>query len=231
MSNRLELIASFVSDGVGVCDVGTDHAYLPALIAKRGYSGNIIATDINEGPILKARRNLQAEGLSEIVKLYMCDGLDAVSPCDIDTIIIAGMGGDTMTGILDRAEWCQEKCKRLILQPATKPEILRFWLINNGFIIASERQILENDTLYQVIVAEPGTDRRYLDSELYTGKFELICESEYFDELLTTHIKRFDSAKRSLAEAKREGLDSWAAMIAVMSDELKRMMEIKYENG
>lgn len=230
MSNRLELIASFVTDGVGVCDVGTDHAYLPALIAKSGYSGNIIATDINEGPILKARRNLVAEGLSEKVKLYMCDGLDAVSPCDIDTIIIAGMGGDTMTGILDRAEWCQSKCKRLILQPATKPEILRFWLINNGFMIVSESQIVENDTLYQIIVAEPGADRRYLDSELYIGKFELICDSLHFDELVNTHIKRFDSAKKSLAEAKREGLDSWADMIANMSDELKRIMEIKYEN-
>ena len=48
MSNRLELIASFVENGIGVADVGTDHGYIPVMLVKRGYNGNIIATDINE---------------------------------------------------------------------------------------------------------------------------------------------------------------------------------------
>ena len=51
MSNRLELIASFVENGIGVADVGTDHGYIPVMLVKRGYKGNIIATDINEGPL------------------------------------------------------------------------------------------------------------------------------------------------------------------------------------
>lgn len=231
MSKRLELIASFVNNGVGVCDVGTDHAYLPVLLAKRGYCGNIIATDINEGPIQKAKAELLIEDLSDRVRLYMCDGLDAVSPKDIDTIIIAGMGGDTICGILDRAEWCADSVNTLILQPATKSEILRFWLVNNGFFITNEELLNENDTLYQIIIAKPGTDRRYLDSELYTGKYELIYQSPLFYELTKHLVSRFRSASAALSDAKRGGLSDWKRMIDCMTREILEMREKKHENG
>ena len=75
MSNRLELIASFVEGGLGVADVGTDHGYIPVMLAKRGYKGNIIATDINDGPLQKAKQNLMdaecEDAVVEIVKKYI----------------------------------------------------------------------------------------------------------------------------------------------------------------
>ena len=145
MSNRLELIASLVKDGVGVADVGTDHAYIPIMLRRSGYKGNIIAGDINECPLEKARQSLESAGLSYSVELVLCDGLSGVDSSKVDTVIVAGMGGDTITGILDRGlydmpEWASRSDYKLILQPATKPEILRFWLVNNGFIITSEMQ-------------------------------------------------------------------------------------------
>lgn len=228
MSNRLEIIASLVENGVGVADVGTDHAYIPIILRRSGYKGNIIGGDINEGPIEKAKRSLSEADLSDSIELVLCDGLDGIDSTKVDTIIVAGMGGDTITGILDRGlydmpEWAQRSDYKLILQPVTKPEILRFWLINNGFLITNEKQVEENGTLYQIICARPGESPKYRDAELFTGRAEQIKDSAYFDKLLYTHIRRFKSAAESLENAGKVSLVAWKTMILNMISELEEM--------
>lgn len=228
MSNRLELIASLVKDGVGVADVGTDHAYIPIMLRRSGYKGNIIAGDINECPLEKARQSLENAGLSDSVELVLCDGLSGVDSSKVDTVIVAGMGGDTITGILDRGlydmpDWASRSDYKLILQPVTKPEILRFWLVNNGFIITNEMQTEENGMLYHIICAQPGESPKYKDAELYTGRLEQIQDSKYFDKLLSMHIKRFKAAADSLQNAEKASLKAWNMMILNMIDELEEM--------
>ena len=228
MSNRLELIASLAKNGVGVADVGTDHAYIPIMMRKSGYKGNIIAGDINECPLEKARISLENAGLSDSVELVLCDGLSGIDSSKVDTVIVAGMGGDTITGILDRGlydmpEWASRSDYKLILQPVTKPEILRFWLVNNGFIITSEMQTEENGMLYQIICAQPGESPKYKDAELYTGRLEQIQDSKYFDKLLSMHIKRFKAAADSLQNAEKASLKAWNMMIQNMIAELEEM--------
>lgn len=228
MSNRLETIASMANGGIGVADIGTDHAYIPIMLRRIGYKGNIIAGDISKEPLEKARRNIENARLSDTVDLVLCDGLEGVECRKIDTVIVAGMGGDTITGILDRGlyempEWASRSDYKLILQPATKPEILRFWLVNNGFVITDERQTEENGVLYQIICAQPGESPKYMDAELYTGRTAQIKGSMYFDKLITMHIKRFESAVRSLENADKKSLIAWKNMLINMISELKKM--------
>lgn len=230
MSNRLELIASFVKNGIGVADVGTDHGYIPVMLVKRGYKGNIIATDINEGPLNKAKHSLIEAGCEEAVELILCNGLDGCESEKIDTIIVAGMGGDTITGILDRAEWCAREDIKLILQPVTKPEILRYWLVNNDFRITNEAQAEENGTVYQIICAVPGRDCRYKDSELFIGRYDLIKGSTYYEQMLDKHIIRFSSAAEGLKSTDRVELLPWLGIIENILKELKTMRGINDEN-
>lgn len=230
MSNRLELIASFVKNGIGVADVGTDHGYIPVMLVKRGYKGNIIATDINEGPLNKAKQSLIEADCEEAVELILCNGLDGCESEKIDTIIVAGMGGDTITGILDRAEWCAREDIKLILQPVTKPEILRYWLVNNDFRITNEAQVEENGTVYQIICAVPGRDCRYKDSELFIGRYDLIKGSTYYEQMLDKHIIRFSSAAEGLKSTDRVELLPWLGIIENILKELKTMRGINDEN-
>lgn len=230
MSNRLELIASFVKNGIGVADVGTDHGYIPVMLVKRGYKGNIIATDINEGPLNKAKQSLIEADCEEAVELILCNGLDGCESEKIDTIIVAGMGGDTITGILDRAEWCAREDIKLILQPVTKPEILRYWLVNNDFRIINEAQAEENGTVYQIICAVPGRDCRYKDSELFIGRYDLIKGSTYCEQMLDKHIIRFSSAAEGLKSTDRVELLPWLGIIENILKELKTMRGINDEN-
>ena len=224
MSKRLETIMSMIKPGVGVADVGTDHAYLPVLLIKNGYKGNVFASDINVGPLKKAELDIEAAGCTGCINLLLCNGLDGYNPDDIDTIVVAGMGGDTITGILDRAEWCCKPGMRLILQPVTKPEILRFWLVNNEFKITEERYVSENGTIYQIICAEPGKSDKYSDAELFVGSFSQIRNLDLFEEVMSLHVKRFENAVSSLDKAEKQELRCWQAMLRNIIDELQSEM-------
>ena len=150
---RLKLIASLVPDGARVCDIGTDHAYLPIELIKSGKAISVIATDIREKPLENARKNIQKSGVTEI-DLRLCDGLSAVEKSETDSVIIAGMGGEVISGIISRAKWLKEKpYTLLILQPTTSPEDLRRFLITNCFEITSDTAISENGKLYSVMTA------------------------------------------------------------------------------
>ena len=231
MSSRLELIASCVPNGRGVADIGTDHAILPIILRRRGYGGYIVAGDINEGPLKKAERGLFEAGIDD-VELKLCNGPDGVDGSRIDTIVVAGMGGDTITGILDRGlydmpEWAERSDYKLILHPVTKPEILRYWLVNNGFRITKETYIEDNGVLCQIICAEPGECEKYMDSELYVGKLERIGADPCFKAVVDKHIKRFKAAVKGLENASDASLEAWKKLIENMIVELEWMKGAK----
>lgn len=215
---------SHIKDGIGVIDVGTDHGYIPAALAQREFTGNIIASDINPGPLESARRTAENAGVADCVRFVLCDGLEKCDGTSVDTIIIAGMGGDTICGILDRAEWCLAPGYTLILQPMTKSEILRFWLINNGFEIINDEYVRDG-IIYQLIVARCGSSQRFSDAELYTGEFKIVRNDELFPEYLNSLIKRFEYAndKMLLSEKGRDSLR--ASFTRHLLDELLEMRD------
>ena len=194
MNRRLLAVAELIEDGKGLVDVGTDHGYLPAHLALNGYRGALYASDIKEGPLAAAKRTAAEAGLSERIRFLLCDGLRLCPPEEIDTIVIAGMGGDMMVKILDEAEWCMDTRYRLILQPMTKAEVLRYWLANNGFSIASETLTEDGGILYQIIETAFGGETKLSDAELFMGKRSLCQEQSLYDRELEQLISRFRKA-------------------------------------
>ncbi len=154
LSLRLSAIAGLVPQNANVCDVGTDHGFLPVFLKKRGDVNRIIATDINEKPLKKAEDNIKKSGVDGI-SLRLCDGLEGVKPGEVDTVIIAGIGGEVISGIIDRKIEIFSKDKAvLIAQPTTSPEALRRYLCEKGFEITAEIPISENGKLYSVMKCE-----------------------------------------------------------------------------
>ena len=131
---RIEKMLSLIDSHIGVADVGTDHGLLPVSLALQGYRGNLVATDIHELPLQTAMRQAEESGVKDRILFCLTDGLDGLDPSMIDTIVVAGLGGDVICSILDRAEWTMNPRYQLLLQPMTKAEVLRFWLCNNGGI-------------------------------------------------------------------------------------------------
>ncbi len=197
LSERLELIKGMVPNGAKVCDVGTDHGYLPAALYLSGEVAGVIATDIREKPLQNAKNNLvklHAEG----VQLRLCDGLEAVSANEADTVIIAGMGGEVIAGILSRAPWVKNKEVTLILQAMTSCEALREYLCENGFVIEKEPALTENGKVYSVILARFCGAKQKQDPEFsFIGKIDLNTSAGR--EYALKQYRRLSGCVKSLA--------------------------------
>ncbi len=149
---RLLACADMVSGKGIVCDVGTDHAYLPAYLIQTGKCRKAIASDISENPLKFAEKNLIKQGLLDKVLLVKSDGLVNIEHDGITDVIIAGMGAETICGIIKNAAWLEDDIN-LILQPMTKASYLRKWLYKNKFEIVKETAVQDNRFIYTVINA------------------------------------------------------------------------------
>lgn len=194
MNRRLRAIYNKILPGTGVIDVGTDHGYLPAALAASDYPGRILASDLRPEPLEAARKTAAHAGVTERVDFLLCDGLSLCPPDAVDTIVIAGMGGDTIVKILDEAEFCMDGRYLLILQPMTKPEVLRYWLAYNEFEIKSETLVEDAGELYQILTARFGGRTKLSDAELFVGKASLSEDPALYEQALEQFERRLERA-------------------------------------
>ncbi len=150
LSPRLLACAGFVSPGDRVADIGCDHGYLSIYLLKNGIADAVIASDIREGPLQSAMRNALKYGVRNQIRFFLSDGVDRI-PREFDTLICAGMGGDTMVHILQSAPWLKDRQYRLVLQCQSKAPLLRRYLSENGWSIGEETVIRDGKFLYTVM--------------------------------------------------------------------------------
>ena len=152
---RLEAVASFLSPGMRVADIGTDHGLLPIYLRRTGISPTVIASDLRPGPLASAKQNAVKYGVSGI-SFRLCSGLTGIGQEEADAVVIAGMSGETIQSILAEAGW-DWRSKRLILEANTKHPELLTWLYQNGLHIVGEELPEEHGRFYRVYCAEWGS--------------------------------------------------------------------------
>lgn len=150
LSKRLQACCSFVAPGDRVADIGCDHGYLSIHLLKCGIASTVIAADVNEGPLQNAIQNAEKFGVKDQIRFYLSDGAKSI-PRDFDTLVCAGMGGDTMVSILEAAPWLQDRQYRLILQCQSKTPMLRQYLSEHGWRINRETVLQDGKFLYTVL--------------------------------------------------------------------------------
>ena len=153
LSPRLAEAVKYIRKGSLVADIGTDHAFLPIFLVKNHVSSKVIATDIVDGPIAIARKNVSEFGCSESITIIKSFGLREIGDLFPEDVVIFGLGGETIVSILSECERIRQTGVRLILQPMTKAEVLREWLFKNGFRIENESLVREKSKIYQIMVA------------------------------------------------------------------------------
>ena len=94
LGNRLALCASMVREGTKLADIGTDHAYLPIWLARKGRISSAIAADVKPLPLRSAEQNIRRYHVEEQITTRLSDGLRALSPDEAGDIVLAGMGGE-----------------------------------------------------------------------------------------------------------------------------------------
>ena len=201
LDKRLQAVVSFVEKGDRVADIGSDHGYIPLYLIQNNICENVLVTDINEGPLLSARKNFERFGFGDFLNTMLYDGIDPEILKTYDKIIIAGMGGLTIAGILEKVESELKEYKpRLILQPMTEQDKLRKALFKLGYRIEREKCPEASGKIYNVIYARSGEVEDYKELEYALGKYTL-CDDD--DKL--NYIKKLDRVIKATQSAVSSG--------------------------
>ncbi|MBU8879416.1 tRNA (adenine(22)-N(1))-methyltransferase TrmK [Bacillus sp. FJAT-29790] len=192
LSKRLEAVANYIPKDFRLADIGSDHAYLPCHVVKKGIVPFAVAGEVVEGPFLSAKRQVQADGLEERIIVRKGNGLEVIQPGEIDCVTIAGMGGALIASILEEGKEKLGTVTRLILQPNISAVTIRDWLLNNGWKLMAETILEEDNKTYEILVAEKGTlDRPYTEIELLLGPFLMKENSDIFKKKWQAELKNW----------------------------------------
>lgn len=182
LGERLTRVASFVPNGSKVCDVGSDHAYLPVYLIQKDQITCAIAGEVVEGPYLSAKQTVRDYRMENRLEVRLGDGLQILSKEDeVTAVTICGMGGELISRILEAGYngGHLNGRERLILQPNVAEHFVREWLMNHSYHIVEETVVEDNHRLYEIIVAEPVDKRvEYTELELKYGPILLKESSE-----------------------------------------------------
>ncbi|MBE6889490.1 MAG: SAM-dependent methyltransferase [Ruminococcaceae bacterium] len=197
LDNRLKTAAALCRSGGVICDVGTDHALLACYLAKNG-AKEVVASDINDGPLESARRTVEQEGCDN-VRVLKSDGLAEIDYAD--DVIICGMGGELIADIITGCRFLTANT-RFILQPMTKPELLRRRLYADGFEILEERTAYDGKRAYVVMLAAYTGEKRDIDEFFaFSGKVTDPKFLKLTAEKLLKNARGMDSSESFAEEA------------------------------
>ena len=181
LSMRLERVAANVPSGARLADIGSDHAYLPVALLRRGAISAAVAGELASTPFHAAQRTVRDNDLQAHISVRQANGLAAIEPDDgITAISLCGMGGETIRDILDGGKARLSGRERLILQPNGGEAPLRHWLMDNAYTILNEELVHENRFYYEIIVAERAGPVAYSAEQLYFGPLQMQARSPVF---------------------------------------------------
>ncbi len=187
INNRLKKIGDLVETNSFCLDVGCDHAFLDIYLVKQNRNIQTIASDIAEGPLEQAKKNIKKYHLEDKIETCLGSGLNTYKE-GIDTIIISGMGGRNIIGICKENSQILKKIKTMIISPNNYQEDVKRYLCKNGFYIEKEEFVKDSRFIYQIILLKQGK-KHYSKKEYFFGPVFLAKKGPLFKEYYERELK------------------------------------------
>jgi tRNA (adenine22-N1)-methyltransferase len=226
LDNRLAAIAAYIPPGALVADIGTDHALLPISLVKTGRASRAVATELNEKPFQTALKNVLEARVDGRVEVRKGDGLEALRPGEVEVVIIAGMGGNTMAGALSRSPLVLAGVRRLVLQPMADPGDLRRWLAKNGWRLVDEDLVKDDGKFYVILVAQQGEEPCRDDFLMEIGPLLINkCSPllvEYLEKIKSDYQRVLSGLARSRSDEAMEKAIGLTARLARVTEVISR---------
>lgn len=184
--NRLEAIVSLIDKCYTLADIGTDHGYAAEMAIKNNLCKRVIATDINKGPLNSAVNHLTELGFENIVDFRLGGGLTVIDENEIDCAVIAGMGGELISSILEESKNVSKTVNSFVLQPMTNIDVLRRYLYDNEYTISKEIIVKEYHHYYFIIKAI--REKSTCDDDIFYEISKYLFDIR--DELLLEYMKK-----------------------------------------
>lgn len=171
-SARLQRLRALL-EGPVVADIGTDHGIVPmSLLADPSFE-RIVASDISAASLAKLRRKLKDHPEAARVTTVVTDGLAGIDTREVNTVLIAGMGGHRIVRILEKAVASGQPLHRLVLSPQRGEGAVRRFLREAGFRLFVDEYMEEEGKFYTLLAAEPGEEVAYAPLEEKFGRMPL----------------------------------------------------------
>lgn len=198
------MVAEFVEENAILADIGSDHAYLPTYLVKKGVVNKAIAGEVVQGPYDSAVKNVRREQVDDQITVRLANGLHAIQQEDgVDTVTIAGMGGALIAKILEEGKVHLSTVKRIVTQPNIHAGAIREWAVANGWHIVDERILKEDHKIYEIVVLEKGTTK-YEELALLLGPILMKEKNAVFHEKWQREVKQWRHILKSLEEASKD---------------------------
>ncbi len=198
LSKRLSAICDMVPPCTQVVDVGCDHAYLPIELIGRKVCERAVASDLREGPLARARKNIEDSGLSGKIRLSLADGIPKDTGGGV--LVISGMGGLLTARILKEGADLLPSFEALVLEPQSHLLTVRKAIRRFGYAIEDEDMVEEDGKVYPILLARPG--------EMFLSEVEeefgpvLLRER---DPVLYRYLKKREREQEAICRRIREG--------------------------
>lgn len=223
LSPRLQAVAQLVPPGYALADVGTDHGRLPVWLIQHGVIPRAVASDLRPGPLSRAQELARRWDLSARLSFRLCDGLSGISPQEVQTITITGMGGETIADILAAAQWPKEADHQYILQPMSGADGLRRYLSDHGFEIRQEVLAPEGETLYLILLAHPGKMFPLSEGEIWVGRQRKGMDSPLRGCYLEQELRKLQWAMEGLGRSQNPQDVEKRKQFALIAQEVSQM--------
>lgn len=204
ISNRLKCIGNMVEKCECIADIGTDHAYLSIYLVEQQICKTVIASDINKGPVEKAKRNICFSHRSNEIQCRLGPGLTTISPGEVDSAIIAGMGGNLIRDILEESMDVFKTLDYVILQPVQNADVLRKYIYESGYNILDEELCKDESKYYEIIKIKYNNKTEILD-EIYYEISKKLLEKKHplLKEYICFKIKKYDKIINSIIDTSK----------------------------
>ena len=209
LTDRLLKIASLVTEGKRVADIGTDHGYIPVYLLNQGKVPYAILADVNKGPLENARGEVRHNKLLDKVDLRLGSGIEVLVKGEVDEVIIAGMGGILISELLEAKLEVAHSVDKLILQPMQAQNELRKYLLNNGFEILDEVLVKEDFRIYEIIIAKYTGKNTVVSDEIYYEVGTKLIENKdpLLNEFIDKKIYMYNSIIKKIEGKSSEGIE------------------------
>lgn len=223
MGSRLDTIVGLVPKCDVVLDVGTDHAYVPIDLIKKGIAKKCIASDLRKGPVEIAKKNIEQNKMCDKIEVRLGAGLQVIEKNQVECIIIAGMGGVLIKEILEEGKDKITKGIALIVQPNIYQDILREWFYKNGFKIYDEVLVLEDKKLYTVMCVEyTGVSQKVDEIKYYIGEYKK--KDSLYKIYIENMLRKYKRVLDNLDNMKNEDInlkEKYKWLVENLENELK----------
>ena len=227
LTDRLLKIASLVTEGKRVADIGTDHGYIPVYLLNQGKVPYAILADVNKGPLENARGEVRHNKLLDKVDLRLGSGIEVLVKGEVDEVIIAGMGGILISELLEAKLEVAHSLDKLILQPMQAQNELRKYLLNNGFEILDEVLVKEDFRIYEIIIAKYTGKNTVVSDEIYYEVGTKLIENKdpLLNEFIDKKIYMYNSIIKKIEGKSSEGIEK---KIKESKDSIEKLENLKH---